>query len=540
MGSELVSLFTPGYDSTMQGLIGDENADQARGQQAMAQMQNQGIAQQELQQREGASLRDYELANRGLAANQEENEKKRLHDLNLESISAENVSKSNVQQNDFQVAQIELNKRYLDARYRKQQKNQLELALISQKAEEARLNGDFETAKLHDAEELALRDKSSKDAMAIGVAQNLQGKSRDGVMKFLNLMLQRMGETQRTYEASQGQLQGAIAQNTGRVASDRRDHAIGAARSFKLAHSAYMNSGTGAARLVTPNLDGIERLDGIQFLRYNPEQSVGANIYAMNPYGDKSKSAYGFSEMDAKEMDTAISDHITTSTLDLIEQMGMKSVDKTAGAEAIKAAMQGRPEAEVIALLQKAKIDPVIFKGVTDQLARTTESEGVGGDIKRARETLRAAEAASGGEETVELIAARVNFKAIQTYGTNYRKIARSVVNVTDVPALKSMIAAIAEVTKSGQYEGLVDARIPEMARLMPDDPDVLKELAASRAGEVQSLADIARLGTSQVETQKRLTELESRKGRSKVQGDKSAASVARAELERLLRESDE
>ena len=49
MTSQLGTLFTPGYDSTMQGLIGDENADQARGQQAMAQMQNQQLAQQELQ-----------------------------------------------------------------------------------------------------------------------------------------------------------------------------------------------------------------------------------------------------------------------------------------------------------------------------------------------------------------------------------------------------------------------------------------------------------------------------------------------------------
>ena len=116
MASQLGSLFTPGYDSTMQGLIGDENADQARGQGAMQQAQNQQLAQQELQQRNEASLREHELSSRGMAMSQEENERRRLHDLmrdktgfeqgmELERVSSENRMKSNQQQNEFQAAE---------------------------------------------------------------------------------------------------------------------------------------------------------------------------------------------------------------------------------------------------------------------------------------------------------------------------------------------------------------------------------------------------------------------------------------------------
>jgi hypothetical protein len=540
MASQLGTLFTPGYDSTMQGLIGDENADQARGQQAMGQMQNQQLAQQELNQRANSDMQDYDLALRGMDMQRDESEKNRLQALMLDESGYKQSIELQKKANEFTSSQALLDREYKTAQYKKQERTQLELAIIQQKKEEAQLNGDIEQSKLLEAEGTRLRNQAATQAMAIGVADSLGGKSRTEINKFLGLTLQKMQEIERTFQANQGRVQGAIDQNKGRIASDRRDQAIGMARSFKLAHSTYMNSGTGAARLITPNLDGIESLDGLQFLRYNPAEAVGGNVFAMNPYGNKSTSAYGFSEMNVGEMNTAIQEHITTSTLDLIEQMGMTGIDRTAGVEAINLALQGKPEAEVIAALQKAKIDPVIFKGVTGGLAQTSEGEGTGGDKKAAREALRAAEAASGGEDTLALLAARINFKAINEYAAKYRKMSQSVVNVTDLPALAAMIASLSSVQISGKYEGLVDSGMSQVARLMPGEPDLVKGVVDARANELKSLTDRAQLGTSQIATQKELSDLESRRTRSKVEGDRRGASVARAELERLLRESDE
>ena len=540
MASQLGTLFTPGYDSTMQGLIGDENADQARGQQAMAQMQNQQLAQQELNQRANSDMQDYDLALRGMDMQRDESEKNRLQALMLDESGYKQSVELQKKANDFTSAQAQLTREYQTAQYKKQERTQLELALIQQKKEEAQLNGDIEQSKLLDAKAKELRDRAAGESMALGVATSLGGKSRTEILRTFSLIGQRMQEIQRSYEASRGQVEGAVAQNEGRIASDRRDQAIAAARSFKLAHSEEMAGSFGLARFVTPNLNGIERLDGLQFLRYNANYAKGGTIDAMNPFGSEDSSGVGFYEMNIDEMNTAVQDHITTSSLDLLDQMGLKGIDKTAGAEAIQAALQGRPEAEVIALLQKARIDPVIFKGVADGLARTSQGEGTGGDIKLARETLRTAEANSGNEETLELIAARANFKAIQAYGAKYRKLAQAVSNVTDAPALAAMIARINAVEASGKYEGLVDSSGAEIARLVPGSPDLAQRLVGARADELKSLTDIAQIGTSKVATQKEISDLESQKTRSKVEGDRRGAGVARAELERLLRESDE
>ena len=117
---------------------------------------------------------------------------------------------------------------------------------------------------------------------------------------------------------------------------------------------------------------------------------------------------------------------------------------------------------------------------------------------------------------------------------------AQAVSNVTDAPALAAMIAAINGVQLSGKYEGLVDSSMSQVARLMPGEPDLVKGVVDARANELKSLTDRAQLGTSQIATQKELIDLESRKTRSETEGKRRGAGVARAELERLLRESDE
>ena len=143
-------------------------------------------------------------------------------------------------------------------------------------------------------------------------------------------------------------------------------------------------------------------------------------------------------------------------------------------------------------------------------------------------------------QSSVQLRAAEANLKAVKTRAAMYRKAARALTNVTDLPAIKSMIEAINSANKDKNYAGLVDTRMAEASRLMPDSPDVFRDLAAARADQLKSLTDTAQLGTSGVETQKQLGDLETRRKQSKLKGDMSAAAVARAELERLLRESDE
>ena len=547
MASQLGSLFTPGYDSTMQGLIGDENADQARGQGAMQQAQNQQLAQQELQQRNEASLREHELSSRGMAMSQEENERRRLHDLmrdktgfeqgmELERVSSENRMKSDQQQNEFQAAESDLARKHLDSRYREQEKSALRISLIQEKAEEARLNGDYEAAKKFDAEEMSLKDQAAKNAFLISVAQQSQGKTRSQMDRTISLIGQKLGETARGYETSLSQVQNAMAQNYGRLAADRKEQSVQKYKQFQTERDAMMNRNLGMSnimRLVSPNLEGMQNVEGAQYLKLDAYGSLAGNVRALNP--GRATSDYGVAGvMDAAEMESYISDHISTSTLDMLDQMGIKGIDRTAGAEAIKAAMQGRPEAEVISLIQKAKLDPVMFKGVFDQLARISDSEATGGDMKRAREQLEAARAASPNQDSLEVKAAEANIQAIKTYGTLYRKGARSLTNVTDLPSIKAMIQAIARAKETGDTSGLIGM---DMSRVLGDSPELIEGLISGRANELRDTENIARLGISQSDLAMRQQDAKRRRSRSDIEGDVRAARVRSTGFQGLLDE---
>jgi hypothetical protein len=544
MASQLGSLFTPGYDSTMQGLIGDENADQASGQQFMQQAQNRQLAQQELQQRENASLRENEMASRGMAMSQEENERRRMHDLmrdktgfeqgmEIERVSSENRMKSDQQQNEFQAAESDLARKHLDSRYREQEKSALRISLIQEKAEEARLNGDYEAAKKFDAEEMSLKDQAAKNAFLISVAQQSQGKTRSQMDRTISLIGQKLGETARGYESSLSQIQNAMAQNYGRLAADRKEQSVQKYKEYQAQRDAELYE-TPFLRAVSPSLEGMQNVEGAQYLKFDASSSKGGNIFAaLNPY--RTTSDYGVAGvMDAAEMESYISDHISTSTLDMLDQMGIKGIDRTAGAEAIKAAMQGRPEAEVISLVQKAKLDPVMFKGVFDQLSRISDSEATGGDMKRAREQLEAARAASPGQDSLEIKAAEANIQAIKTYGTLYRKGARSLTNVTDLPSIKAMIQAIARAKETGDTSGLIGM---DMSRVLGDSPELIEGLTSGRANELRDTENIARLGISQSDLAMRQQDAKRRRSRSDIEGDVRAARVRSTDFQGLLDE---
>jgi hypothetical protein len=528
----------------MQGLIGDENADQARGQQFMQQAQNRQLAQQELQQRENASLRENEMASRGMAMSQEENERRRMHDLmrdktgfeqgmEIERVSSENRMKSDQQQNEFQAAESDLARKHLDSRYREQEKSALRISLIQEKAEEARLNGDYEAAKKFDAEEMSLKDQAAKNAFLISVAQQSQGKTRSQMDRTISLIGQKLGETARGYESSLSQIQNAMAQNYGRLAADRKEQSVQKYKEYQAQRDTELYK-TPFLRAVSPSLEGMQNVEGAQYLKFDASSSKGGNIFAaLNPY--RTTSDYGVAGvMDAAEMESYISDHISTSTLDMLDQMGIKGIDRTAGAEAIKAAMQGRPEAEVISLVQKAKLDPVMFKGVFDQLSRISDSEATGGDMKRAREQLEAARAASPGQDSLEIKAAEANIQAIKTYGTLYRKGARSLTNVTDLPSIKAMIQAIARAKETGDTSGLIGM---DMSRVLGDSPELIEGLTSGRANELRDTENIARLGISQSDLAMRQQDAKRRRSRSDIEGDVRAARVRSTGFQGLLDE---
>ena len=285
--------------------------------------------------------------------------------------------------------------------------------------------------------------------------------------------------------------------------------------------------------LLTPNLSDMEQNDGIQYLKFNTADNLGSSLKGLDP----SRTVDDFAvmgEMDASEMTKYVSDHIGTSMLNLFDEMGIKSIDKPAATEAINAMMQGRPEAEIIPLLQKAKLDPTLAKGAFDVLARIHESETIGGSLKMARDKLKAAKALTPAQSSLAIRAAEANVRAIQTYGTQFRKAAKSVTNVVDFDATKSMLEAFTEWQKTGQVGGLLNR---EQASRAGVDPDLLDQIMRSQTSGIQAKEGIARAGFDAANLAVDRSDIERDTRRGQMTPDLLAGRTAIQEMEGLLAE---
>lgn len=532
MASNLQGLVTPGYGSAIEGMIGDENADQARGQDAMQNAARADVANRELDQRENEAQ---------MMA--EENERRRMHDLLRDKSAFGNAVELEKQSAGYRMkeqearaadtsAESKLHRNFLQKQYAKQNEFSLQTAILQEKAEQARLSGQYEVASAIDARARENQRMAARGAFNIAVMNNAIGKSETDFRQGIEQMGQKVGEISRTHAKSLEQLERAIPQLFGRIEADRKAQGGQAAKAFRMQHEATraMDPSFG---LLTPNLSGMEQNDGIQYLKFNTADNLGASLKGLDPNRTVDDFAV-MGEMDAAEMTKYVSDHIGTSMLNLFDEMGIKSIDKPAATEAINAMMQGRPEAEIIPLLQKAKLDPTLAKGAFDVLARIHESETIGGSLKMARDKLQAAKALTPGQSSLAIRAAEANLRAIQTYGTQFRKAAKSVTNVVDFDATKSMLEAFTEWQKTGQVGGLLNR---EQASRAGVEPDLLDQIMRSQTSGIQAKEGIARAGFDTANLAVEASDIQRARELGRLTPDLLAGRTAIQEMEGLLAE---
>jgi hypothetical protein len=129
----------------------------------------------------------------------------------------------------------------------------------------------------------------------------------------------------------------------------------------------------------------------------------------------------------------------------------------------------------------------------------------------------------------LEIKAAEANIQAIKTYGTLYRKGARSLTNVTDLPSIKAMIQAIARAKETGDMSGLIGM---DLSRVLGDSPELIEGLTSGRANELRETENIARLGISQSDLAMRQQDAKRRRSQSDIEGDVRAARSRSAGLQ--------
>ena len=373
---------------------------------------------------------------------------------------------------------------------------------------------------------------AAKNAFNIAVMNNAVGKSETDFRQGIEQMGQKVGEISRTHAKSVEQLERAIPQLFGRIEADRKAQGGQAAKAFRMQHEATRSMDPSFG-LLTPNLSDMEQNDGIQYLKFNTADNLGASLKGLDPNRTVDDFAV-MGEMDAAEMTKYVSDHIGTSMLNLFDEMGIKSIDKPAATQAINAMMQGRPEAEIIPLLQKAKLDPTLAKGAFDVLARIHESETIGGSLKMARDKLQAAKALTPAQSSLAIRAAEANVRAIQTYGTQFRKASKSLTNVVDFDATKSMLEAFTEWQKTGQVGGLLNR---EQASRAGVDPDLLDQIMRSQTSGIQAKEGIARAGFDAANLAVDRSDIERDTRRGQMTPDLLAGRTAIQEMEGLLAE---
>lgn len=490
MASNVQGLLPNSYDTVVGGMVQDENTDQARGQDAMQYAGRADIANRELDQRENEAQ---------MMA--DENERRRMHDLLRDKSAFGNAVELEKQSAGYRMkeqqaraadtsAESKLHRNFLQKQYAKQNEFSLQTAILQEKAEQARLSGQYEVASALDARAQQNQKMAARGAFNIAVMNNAVGKSETDFRKGIEQMGQKVGEISRTQAKSLEQLERATPQLIGRIEADRKAQGGQAAKAFREQYSQVMDYDF-HTRLVTPNLGNLDQIDGVQYLKLDPRGNAFGYLKGLNP--DRTVDDFAVTgEMDAAEMTKYVSDHIGTSMLTLFDEMGIKSIDKTAATQAINAMMQGRPEAEIIPLLQKAKLDPTLAKGAFDVLARTHESETIGGSLKMAKDKLQEAKALTPAQSSLAIRAAEANLRAIQTYGTQFRKAAKSLTNVVDLDATKSMLEAFTEWQRTGQVGGLLNR---DQASRAGVDPDLLDQIMRSQMSGIQAKEGIARAG---------------------------------------------
>lgn len=539
MASQLGTLFTPGYDSTMQGLIGDENADQARGLAGMNQQQGQQVANREL------DIRQQEM---GMA--QEEADKRRMQELlvgsqefernkTLQADASTYRIAENTQSNKEKSAEEVLRRGYEESMQRKTDELALRRDDIMFKSTEALQQGNRAAYDQYQAELEPIRKELATIASKKMILDLSFQKTPKQRQELLEAAASAITSRANAFEVSNGNIARALPELKGRRAVRASEKRVAQIRAYNqpeiLSNGMPLVEGTSLG-ISTPGISDSDAdlIPGLEFLNLDRSNASQGNISGMFNTTRTGDSYITTGEVAPEKMRQMVTEDIKETLGSAFDNLKVKDVNKDLLAQAVDLAMSpSSKNAEVTDMFIKAGVDPVTAQGVLLELARGSSSVASDGRMSAAIAFRDAARIESGNQISLKTQAADAQIKALQLEEQLVRSLSSRFVDVAGLEEHKAMLDILKQAQSSGRLSSMDRARLART--LGPDSGTILDDYGKNLAQEESNLLEQVSLGGRQLELEGQKQRSEQKYESGKIKSAEGASSAARSGTRDLI-----
>ncbi len=479
MASQLTSPYGGGggFDQTIANILGGEDVDQARGQQAMGMQQAQQQAQAELAQRQRIALMN-------LLQNQQQ--------MQFDSTEAANRRASEMQmfreEQAFRASQADMARKFEENVAKRAQDAQLKLELVRVSAAEARAKGQEDEAAAAEAEEAALTAEINDYSSQLVIARGLEGKTATQANQYLDQLLEVAGQTSQTFNEQMQAAEAFAPAVIDEVRAQGKNAAGANVRAFTGARGALALAQGGTFGATLDSLFGPEvnltdaELEGLAYITLQPG---GLPVEGLSPTMETSMALVR--GVDSPEV---IRQKVISSTAAGIASAfgrmpGIKGFNQDAARATIEEILtSSKSTPEQIQALQSAGIDPLAARVIFNSLAQE-----MGKDYNATNQALNAA-MASGGQRSLRTEALAQQAQALQTKRDLLARAGGSI-NVADGKDLEAFAAGVRRRITAGNMGGLIDYAQQYAPASMREDTDILVSgLMGGQPGPLPTMQD--------------------------------------------------
>ena len=538
MASQLGSPITAGFDASMQGLIGDENADQARGLAGMQQQQGQQVANREL------DIRQQEM---GVA--QDEAEKKRMQELLVGSQEFERNKALQADASKYQIAantqnnlerskEESLRRSYEESMQRKTDQLLLERDDITFKSKEALEQGNRAAYDQYQAELEPIRKELSGIASKKMILQLSVDKTPKQRKELLEAAASAISSRADAFKLSNDNIARAVPELKGRRAVRSSEKRVAQIRSYNqvLGPDGIPMSQAGIYDISTPGLSDSDAdlIPGLEFLKLDPYNATGGNVKGMFD-GTRTRDSYiATGAVEPEVMTSMVTEDLKETLISAFDNLKVKNVDKDLLSQAVDLAMSpSGKNVEVTDMFIKAGVDPVTAQGVLLELARNASSVASDGRMADALAFRDAARKESGNQISLKTQAADAQIKALQLEERLVRNLSGRFVDVAGLEEHKTMLDVLKRAQEIGSLSSMDRARLAKT--LGPDSGKLLDDYAKNVSQEESNLQEGVTLGSRQLELEGKKQRAEQKYESGKIKAGEGAYSAARSGTRDLL-----
>jgi hypothetical protein len=538
MASQLGSPITAGFDASMQGLIGDENADQARGLAGMNQQQGQQVANREL------DIRQQEM---GMA--QDEAEKKRMQELLvgsqefernkfLQAESQKYQSAENLETRKATSAEAALRRSYEESMQRKTDELVLRRDDIDFKSKEALQKGNRDAYERYQVELEPIRKELATIASKKMILQLSADKTPKQRKELLEAAASAISSRANAFQVSNDNIARAVPELKGRRNARASEKRVAQIRAYNQAvgPGGQRIAETSMLDISTPSISDSDAdlIPGLEFLKIDPRNATGGNVAGMFSPSRTRDSYITTGVVEPEVMTSMVTEDLKETLLSAFDNLKVKNVDKDLLSQAVDLAMSpSGKNVEVTDMFIKAGVDPVTAQGVLLELARNASSVASDSRMADALAFRDAARREAGDQISLKTQAADAQIKALQLEERLVRNLSGRFVDVAGLEEHKTMLDILKRAQETGSLSSMDRAKLART--LGPDSGKLLDDYAKNLAQEESNLQEGVTLGGRQLELESAKQQAEQKYESGKIKAGEGAFTAARSGTRDLL-----